>query len=69
MVGFKDKIVSLFKTNTPQQTVYGRGKKLRKPKTQNIRKPFILENNKKNKDRIIRDIQTLFETEEKKERN
>ena len=69
MVGFKDKIVSLFKTNTPQQTVYGRGKKLRKPKTQNIRKPFISENNKKNKDRIIRDIQTLFETEEKKERN
>ena len=66
MVGFKDKIVSLFKTNTPQQTVYGRGKKLRKPKTQNIRKPFISENNKKNKDRIIRDIQTLFETEEKK---
>ena len=28
--GFKDKIVSLFKTNTPKQTVYGRGKKLSK---------------------------------------
>ena len=26
--GFKDKIVSLFKTNTPKQTVYGKGKKL-----------------------------------------
>ena len=39
--GFKDKIVSLFKTNTPKQTVYGRGKKLNKPKTQNIRNPFI----------------------------
>ena len=25
--GFKDKIVSLFKTNKPKQTVYGRGKK------------------------------------------
>ena len=31
--GFKDKIVSLFKTNTPKQAVYGRGKKLSKPKT------------------------------------
>ena len=45
--GLKDKIVSLFKTNTPKQTVYGRGKKLRKPKTQNVRNPFIL-NKKKN---------------------
>ena len=26
--GFKDKIVSLFKTNRSNQTVYGRGKKL-----------------------------------------
>ena len=35
MVGdFKDKVVSLFKTNTPKQTEYGRGKKLIKPKTQ-----------------------------------
>ena len=60
--GFKDKIVSLFKTNTSKQTVYGRGKKLIKPKTQNIRNPFILKK-KKYKDRIIRDIWTLFETE------
>ena len=42
--GFKDKIVSLFKTNTPKQTVYTRGKKLSKPKTQNIRNLFILKN-------------------------
>ena len=94
--GFKDKIVSLFKTNTPKQTVWGRGKKLSKPKTQNIRSPFILKNKKKikleifenflkqrkkkkkernqkkkevnnrlSKDRIIRDIKTLFEREEK----
>ena len=45
--GFKDKIESLFKTNTPKQTVYGRGKKLIKPKTQNIRNPFISKNKKK----------------------
>ena len=44
--GFKDKIVSLFKTNTPKQTVYGRGKELWKPKKQNIKKPFISEKNK-----------------------
>ena len=45
--GFKDKTKSLFKTNTPIETVNGRGKKLSKPKTQNIRKPFILEENQK----------------------
>ena len=28
--GFKDKAISLFKTNTPKQTVYERGKKLNK---------------------------------------
>ena len=33
--GFKDKVAGLFKTNTPKQIVYGRGKKLRKPQTQN----------------------------------
>ena len=43
------------KTNTPKQTVYGRGKKLSKPRKQNIKKPFISEENKeKIKDRIIR---------------
>ena len=64
--GFKDKVISLFKTNTPKQTVYGRRKKVRKQKTKNkIRKPFILKQKKKEiKARIISYIQTLFETEE-----
>ena len=31
--GFKDKILSLFKTNKPKQTMYGRGKTLCKPQT------------------------------------
>ena len=31
---FKDKVLSLFKTNMPKQTVHGRGKKLNKAKTQ-----------------------------------
>ena len=44
---FKDKIVSLFKTNAPKQTVYGRKKKLSKPKTQDIRNPFTLKKKKK----------------------
>ena len=46
--------------------VYRREKKLSKPKTENIRKPFILEKNKI-KDRIIRYIWALFEGEEEKE--
>ena len=46
--GFKDKIASLFKTNTPKPRVYWRGKKLSKPKRQNkIRTPFILRKKKK----------------------
>ena len=41
--GFKDKIVGPFKTSTPKQTPYWRGKKLSKPKTQNkLRNPSIL---------------------------
>ena len=44
---FKDKIVSPFKTNTPKQTMHGRGKKLSKPKTKNIRNRFILKKKKK----------------------
>ena len=35
--GFKYKIISIFKTNTPRQIVYGRGKKISKPKTQIVR--------------------------------
>ena len=34
-VSFKNEVISLFKTNTTKQTVYGRGKKISKPKTQN----------------------------------
>ena len=52
---FKDKIASFLKINTFTQTVYGRGKKLSTPRKQNIKKPFILRENKKkkiNKDRI-----------------
>ena len=46
--GFKDKIISLFKTNTPKQIVHEIGKKFSKPKTQNkIRNPFILKKKKK----------------------
>ena len=44
-VGFKDKIVSLLKTNSLKQTVHGRGEKLSKPRKQNIKKSFISEEN------------------------
>ena len=66
----KDKFISLFKTNTPEQNVYGRGQKLSKPRKQNIKRPFISEENKEQiKERIIIDIWKLFETKgEKKER-
>ena len=39
--GFKDEIVSLFKTNTPKETVCGRGKKLSKPKKNKILKTLL----------------------------
>ena len=39
--GFKDKIVNLFKTNTTNETVYGRVKKLSKSRKEKIEKPFI----------------------------
>ena len=65
----KDKFISLFKTNTPKQTVYGKGQKISKPRKQNIKKPFISEKNEeKIKDRIIRDVWKLFEREKKKKR-
>ena len=69
--GFKDKIVSLFQAKTPKQTAYWRGKKISKPRKQNVKKPFISDENKeKIKDRIIRDIWKLFDIEEEeKERN
>ena len=47
----KDKIASFFNTNTPKQIVYWRGKKLCKPKIQNvinnIRNPFMPRKKKK----------------------
>ena len=68
--GFKEKVIRLVKTNSPKQTVYGRGTKLSKPKTQNnIKIPFLLKRKeKKVQNRIIRDILALFETEEEKKR-
>ena len=33
----KDKFISLFKTNTPKETVYERGKKISKPRKQNTK--------------------------------
>ena len=49
MGGFKDKVISLFKTNTHKKQCIGGGKKLSKPKTQNkIRNPFILKKTKRN---------------------
>ena len=58
--GFKDKTVSLFKTNIHKQTVHGRRKKLNKRKTLNkIRNFFILENKEKEtKDRMFTEIWT-----------
>ena len=65
--GFKNKVISLFKRNTPKHAVYGRGKKLNKLKTQKqseeniinrIKKLSILK--KETKDRIIRGTRTLF---------
>ena len=44
---FKDKNVSFTKTNSPKKAVYRGGKKLSKPKTQNIRNLFILKKKKK----------------------
>ena len=41
VASFKNKAVSLFNPNTPKQTVYGRGKKVSQPKTQNTRKSFL----------------------------
>ena len=71
---FKDKVISLFNTNTSTQTVYGRQKRLRKPKTQKQSEESInnsiWKKKKEIKDRIIkyrliRDIRTFFEEEEK----
>ena len=60
--------MSLYKKNTPKQAVYMRGKKLSKPKKQNIKNTFISgENKEKIKDRVIKDIWKVFEIEEETE--
>ena len=46
--GFKNKFVSLLKINTPKSAVYGRGKKLSKPKKIKSKvNPFISKESKK----------------------
>ena len=74
--GFKDKVITLFMINAPKQTVYGRGKKLSKPKSKNNLKKtklIALEKRKKEtidriiKDRTIRDIRTLLEQQKSKD--
>ena len=67
--GFMNKIVSLVKTNTPKQAMYGRGKKLSKPKKQNKRNPFISEENKKNQRQSNwRHLDTLQQKKNKKKK-
>ena len=67
--GFKDEIVSLFDTNKPKQNVYGRTKKLNKPKTQiRIRNFFILKKKKEVKDRKLEIFGHFLKQEGKKER-
>ena len=58
--GLKDKIVSLFKTNTPKPTVYGWRKKLSKSKRQNIRNSIILKKKKKKRKKEIREKKGLI---------
>ena len=52
LINFKDKIVSVFKTNTPKQTVYGRGRKLSKPKTTKILGSLLYQKRTKKKLKI-----------------
>ena len=47
--------------------MFVRGKKVSKPKTENIRNPFILQQ-KEFINRIIRDIWTVFEKEEERKK-
>ena len=63
--GFKDKIMCLFKTNTPKQIICGKGNKKRKPKPKNIRKK--LRKNKEYNAGLIRDIRILFEQQQKED--
>ena len=56
---FQRKKCKSFNTNTPKETVYGEGNKPSEAKSQKIEIIWDIL-----KDRIIRDIFTLFETEE-----
>ena len=70
----KDKIASLYKSISPEQTVpaqtvYRIEQKLSQPKKWIMKKPFILEENReKIKDWIIKDIWNLYDTKEEKEK-
>ena len=66
--GFKEKIASLLKANTPKQTMYGWGRKCSEPKTENIRNPFISKKKKKKNKDVGKDIWSLFETKEEKKK-
>ena len=63
--GFKDKIVSLFKTGTPKETVNRREKILSNEKR--IENFLYQKRTKKIKEKIVRDIWVLVEIEEEKE--
>ena len=63
---FKDKIVSYFETNTPKQTLYGRGKKLSKPIEKILKSLLYQKKTKTIKDRIIRGILIAVDVEEEK---
>ena len=64
-----DNTVSLFKSKTSKQAVYGRGKKLSKPKKQKKKEIRFYQKRikKKNDDIVCRDIRTIFKAEEEKE--
>ena len=61
---FKDQFLSIFKVNTSRQSTHKRRKKLSKPKTR-IEDLFLYKK-QEIKYEIIKDIFSLFETEEEK---
>ena len=66
----KDIFTVFFKTNTHKKLLWERTETKQSKKKQNTKKPFIVYQKrikKKIKDRIIRDIRKIFETEKEKE--
>ena len=64
----KDKIRSIYKSITLEQTVYGRGQKLSKPKNELLKSLLYWEKKtEKFKDQIIKGILNLFGMKDKKE--